>query len=164
MKLGRAIAHVHDATTDLRDDLAAISERHAADHDVYHQGRRMAGRCDGLAEMLAPFLERYGEDTGDGEHAEAWQSFAERVRRGLSTMTGRSPKGGPLLLHDLRELEIEAHACVTDWVITRQGAMAARDKDLVDLCALGMDEMRRVEKWLTTRIKESAPQILMSAD
>jgi hypothetical protein len=39
--------------------------------------------------------------------------------------------------------------------------MAARDKELVDLCKFGQDETRRVEKWLTTRIKESAPQILM---
>ena len=144
MKLGHAIEDVRDAEADLAQELLAVGERHAVEHDLYHLSHTLARRCEQHLEQLRP--------------------FAERVRRGLSTMTGRSPKGGPLLLHDLRELEIEAHACVTDWVITRQGAMAARDKDLVDLCALGMDEMRRVEKWLTTRIKESAPQILMSAD
>jgi hypothetical protein len=162
MKLGPALAHLHDTETDLADDLAAISERHASDQDVYHQGRLMAERSLGLAKMLAPFLERYDEPVRDGASADdGWHAFGEKLRRGLAQMTGRSTASGPLLLRDLRDLEIASHACVTDWVIVHQGAMAARDKELVDLCKLGQDETRRVEKWLTTRIKESAPQVLM---
>jgi hypothetical protein len=162
MKLGPAIGHLHDGVTDLAEDLAAIAERHAADQDVYHQGRLLAGRALGLADMLRPFLERYEQHVPDeAEAGDGWDSFAEKVRRGLSQMTGRTATVGPLLLRDLRDLEIASHACVTDWVIVNQGAMAARDKELVELCALGQDETRRVQKWLTTRIKESAPQILM---
>jgi hypothetical protein len=162
MKLGPALTHLHDAETDLADDLAAIAERHASDQDVYHQGRLLAGRSLGLADMLRPFLERYEQRTPEANGDSGWDSFAEKLRRGMAQLTGREAQiAGPLLLRDLRDLEVASHACLTDWVIVHQGAMAARDKELVDLCKLGQDETRRVEKWLTTRIKESAPQVLM---
>jgi hypothetical protein len=162
MKLGPALTHLHGGVADLADDLAAIAERHAVDHDVYHQGRLLASRALGLADMLRPFLDRYEQHVpGEAGAGDGWDSFAEKLRRGLSQMTGRTTTVGPLLLRDLRDLEIASHACLTDWVIVHQGASAARDKELVDLCTLGQDETRRVEKWLTTRIKESAPQILM---
>jgi hypothetical protein len=161
VKLGPALARLHEATTDLRDDLLTIAERHAADHDVYHVGRRLAERQAGLAEPLASFVEKYGEVPADGD-GDGWATFLEKLRGPVSSLTGRSSKFGPLLLRDLRELELSAHACVTEWTIARQGAMAARDQALMDLCTLGVDESGRVERWLTTRIKETAPQVLMS--
>jgi hypothetical protein len=162
MKLGPALSHLYDTETDLADDLAAIAERHASDQDVYHQGRLMAERSLGLAKMLAPFLEQYEQRTDDSDGDSGWASFTEKLHRGMAQLTGREAHvAGPLLLRDLRDLEVASHACLTDWVIVHQGAMAARDKGLVDLCKLGQDETRRVERWLTTRIKESAPQVLM---
>ncbi len=161
MNLGPALTHLHEATADLRDELEAIAERHATDHDVFHIGRQLSRRCDELVTRLEPFLKTYGGSAaGDGEMADAWHAFAEGVRRWTATATSRTSKAGPLLLRDLRELEADAHACRTDWVIVHQGALAARDRGLVDASAFGMSEMERIERWLTTRIKEAAPLIL----
>ena len=163
MNLGPALTHLHEATADLRDELGTIAERHAADHDVFHIGRQLSHRCEELLTRLAPYVETYGgSPAGDGEMAEAWRAFAEGVRRWTATATSRTSKAGPLLLRDLRELEADAHACRTDWVIVHQGALAARDGGLVDASTFGMSEMERIERWLTTRIKEAAPQILAS--
>jgi hypothetical protein len=66
------------------------------------------------------------------------------------------------LLVDLRDLVGRAAVCEADWVIVHQGAMAARNVELTDGSLRGIEETRRVWKWLITRIKESSPQILMA--
>jgi hypothetical protein len=86
------------------------------------------------------------------------------VRRGASVATGRSGKTGMLLLRDLRDLFVEASGVEMDWTIVRQGAMAARDEPLVLAATVGLEETRRVLRWLTTRVKEASPQILMATD
>jgi hypothetical protein len=109
----------------------------------------------------SPSLSRTWRDDAGG--AEESLPFPSTVRRGVGEASDAAGQPGPILLRDLREAEIEAHACVTGWVVVHQGAMAARDQTLLDVCAVGMDETRRIERWLTTRIKESAPQILMGS-
>ena len=55
MKIGPALAHLHSSQRDLADELRALAERHATDHDVYHVGGMLAERCDQLAKGLGPF-------------------------------------------------------------------------------------------------------------
>ena len=156
MTLRPALEQLHASTLGLAQELAETGERHAGDHDVFHMGRLLSARCAGLGSMLEPFL------TGDAR-ADGQGSFSSAERRSAREVTEAAERSGPTLLRDLRQVEIDAHACVTDWMIVHQGAMATRDQKLLNLCELGMDEMRRVERWLTTRIKESAPQILVSS-
>jgi hypothetical protein len=163
MRLRPAIEHLHRSTVDLAETLATIGQRHASDHDVFHMGRLLSERCAGLGPLLEPFLPEDPQDDATGPLADAWLSFISPGRRAVGEASGGVDQPGPILLRDLREAEVEAHACVTDWVIVHQGAMAARDQTLLDACTVGMDETRRIERWLTTRIKESAPQILMGS-
>jgi hypothetical protein len=67
-----------------------------------------------------------------------------------------------LLLRDLRELYLGAQGTLIAWVIVRQGAMAARDKELLDVAKKCQPETDLQVKWLLTRIKTTAPQVLMS--
>ena len=161
MKVGEAIRFVHSSTMDLADDLRSVAERHATDHAVYHVGRTLAGRCQETAAMLAPFAERYQQDVDDDGNS-VFGDLAERLRRGATAAMGRSEHTGLLLLGDLRELAMQAHGVQMDWTVLRQGASVARDQPLLDAAMVGQDEMKRVVTWLTTRIKESAPQILAS--
>jgi hypothetical protein len=69
-----------------------------------------------------------------------------------------------LLLRDLRELYTDARGTEMDWTIVRQASLAARDAGLVNAATLGLEETRRVGQWLRTRIKATAPQVLVSAE
>ncbi len=164
MKLGAALDKLSTSVEDLTEELRAVAERHASQQDVYHMGHTLSRRLEEVGAMLDPFLKAYGQNGFDGADGEAVRAFAEKVRRTMSTLTGRSAKSGLLLLRDLRELFVDTAGCQIDWTIVRQGAMAARDEPLADVAQVGMDETKRVMKWLTTRIKEASPQVLMTPD
>ena len=163
MKLGNALEDLRSSVNDLGDRLRRVGERHSTQQDVYHMAHTLSRRMEELAFTLEPFLEAYGQE-GSGQDSEAVRAVGEKVRRTISTVAGRSSKSGLLLLRDLRELFVVASGCEIDWTIVKQGAMAARDQALADVAIVGMDETRRVIKWLTTRIKEASPQILMTAE
>lgn len=164
MKVGVALEKLQASVEDLAKELRAVAERHAAQQDVYHMGHTLSRRVEELGLTLDPYLKAYGQDAYDGPDGEAIRAFAEKVRRTMSTLSGRSAKTGVLLLRDLRELFVDAAGCEIDWTIVRQGAYAARDQALVDVATVGMEEIRRVMKWLTTRIEEASPQVLMTAE
>jgi hypothetical protein len=164
VKLGAALEHLHRSVDQLADELRATAERHAVQQDVYHMGRTLSARIDELASSLDPFLTAYGQSDGGGDGGEVLHSLAEKVRRGASVAAGRSGTTGMLLLRDLRDLFVQASGVEMDWTIVRQGAMAARDEPLVLAATVGLEETRRVLRWLTTRVKEASPQILMATD
>jgi hypothetical protein len=137
MKLGAALEHLRRSVDDLAEDIRAAGERHASQQDVYHMSHTLSARIEQLATSLDPFLEAYGQGSGDREAGDAFRAFAEKVRRATSSMTE---------------------------TIVRQGAMAARDEALMNAATVGLEETGRVLRWLKTRIKEASPQILMSAD
>jgi hypothetical protein len=158
MKLRPAVEHLRSSVDDLTDDLRTIAERHAAEHDVYHVGLMLSERYRELSDRLAKEM-GHDADTG-GAHP--LQEIGERLRRVTSDALGRTDKTGPLLLRDLRELYLEAQETEIDWTIVSQGAKAAREKPLIDLCTEGIAETERIVRWLKTRIKETAPQVLVS--
>ena len=165
MKLGIALERVRSSVDELTDQLRVVGERHAVQQDVYHMGHTLSRRMEELSQTLEPFLKAYGQDGGaTAIDADAVRAFTERIRRTVSNMTRMSSKTGMFLLRDLRELFVEASACEIDWTIAKQGAMAARDQALADVATVGIDETKRVTKWLTTKIKEASPQILMTAE
>jgi len=67
---------------------------------------------------------------------------------------------GLLLLRDLRNLYLSAQEAEIDWVILAQAAQAVRDRELLQVVSLCHEEAEARGKWLRTRIKESAPQVL----
>ena len=161
MKLGAAIERLHASEGELARHLRAVAERHATEHDVYHVGHALADKCEELVEAIVPFATAYGQRVGDGDH-DLGGALAERVRRTTAAVVGKSERAGILLLRDLRELWVEASETEIDWVIVRQGAMAARDMDLMRTCDIGITQTEGVIRWLKTRIKESSPQILLT--
>jgi hypothetical protein len=111
---------------------------------VYHVGASLAVKCNEVARSF-----------GDGE------APAPKPAGDLSSRTQQGSTGeGMALLHDLRELAVEAHGAQIDVLIVQQGAMAARNQDLLTAAQAAVAEIARVDKWLTTRIKETAPQAL----
>jgi hypothetical protein len=159
MKLDQAIGDVHNAESDLAKELRTIGERHAVEHDLYHLGHTLAKQCNHHLELLAPFADRYGAtppDEGVGESP----GLLETLRHKSAELLGRSEMSGMLLLRDLRNLYLSAQEAEIAWVILVQAAHAARDRELLQVVNVCQQEAEARGKWLRTRIKESAPQVL----
>ena len=131
MKLGPILARLQELETELADGYRAIGERHAVDHDVYHQCQSFAMQCDRHARALEPHVARYGEavDTGG---ADLWSGLLEPARLTSSEPLGRVPQGGLLLLRDLRVPFLAAEETSITWVMVGQAAQAARDQELLE--------------------------------
>lgn len=96
-------------------------------------------------------MERYGE----GAPAEP-----DRLYHELFTKT-RS--GGLGLLRDLQDLYLMASACDISWTMIDQAAQGVPDRDLLEVVTSCEGQSATQIKWLTTRMKEAAPQALLVA-
>lgn len=161
MKVGKAIEDVQAAEAGLAKELLRIGERHASEHDVYHVCHTLAKRCDRQLALLVPHAERYGAQIEDavGESS----PVVERVRRMSSELLGRHHVSGALLLHDLKELWGHVQQTELEWVILLQAAKAARDQELKIAAEEGREHAESRGKWVRSRIKELAPQVLVAA-
>jgi hypothetical protein len=160
MKVGRAVKQLHDAELDLAERYRAIGGRHPSDHDVYHQTRTFAKQCVDHANKLQPIAGRYGDELEPEE--EPKEGLVDTLRAKTGALLGRRPESGLLLLRDLRELYLDAQETLIMWVIVHQGAMAARDTELLGVVSECNLETELQVKWFVTRIKVTAPQVLMS--
>ena len=129
-----------------------VADGHGDEPDVVHTCQKLAKECDAHADRLEPFANRYGEDAP----AEPERLHSE-LFRGTRT-------GGLGLLRDLHDLYLMA--CETDmaWTLIGQGAQGARDTDLLDVVHDCESETAVQLKWLSTRMKQAAPQALVVSD
>jgi hypothetical protein len=140
MKIGPLLNHLMQLEAKLAAELRAAAERHADDHDVYHQCHTFAVTAEKRVEALRPLKQRY-------EGKAAW-----------STALG---DGSTDLLEDLRWIYLRSQEATITWVIAAQAAKAARDRELLSLATDCQTEVELQAKWFTTRIKTGAPQALV---
>ena len=159
MKLGKAISDVQSAETDMAKELRAIGERHAVERDLYHLGHTLARQCAEHLERLAPFADRYGGGHAGDSVGES-PRILEMLRRKSAEFLGRSEMSGLLLLRELRNLYLTAQEAEIAWLILAQATRAVRDRELLQIAGVCHEEAETRSKWLRTRIKESAPQVL----
>jgi hypothetical protein len=162
VKLGPLLASLHGLEAELSGDYRAIGERHATDHDIYHQCHTFALQCERHVRALEPHAPRYGEDVEDDPAPGFWNGLLERVQRQTSALLGREPQTGLLLLRDLRALYLAAEEASITWVMAGQAAQALRDGQLLRTVSECHAETELQVKWLTTRIKVGAPQALVA--
>jgi hypothetical protein len=136
----------------LADSLRVVADGHAAEADIHHTAEQLAGKYDGHAQALRPFVDRY-EDHPAGP--------PERLHAEPLTET-RS--GGVGLLRDLLDLYLLATYLQQAWTLVGQAAKGNRDADLVETVDTCSAEVDIVLTWLETRMKAAAPQALLVAD
>lgn len=158
MKIDEAIEDVQIAEAELATKLRTIGERHAAEHDMYHMTHTLANQSDDHLRELAPIAARYGVPVS--RNVPDAPSLLETVRREGFELMGRSEASGRLLLSDLRKLYLAAQEAELAWVILGQAAQAVRDPDLLEVTGNCQEHAEARGRWLRTRIKESAPQVL----
>lgn len=162
MNLDHAIGTLLDAEAALAKRLLAVGERHAAEPDVYHLGHTLARQAADHVTRLTPFTERYRARSRRPATRGAGDApgLLKAVRHKGAQLIGRTETPGLLLLRDLRETYLLAQEVEIAWVILQQAALAVRDRDLLDVVGGCHEEAETCGKWLRTRIKETAPQIL----
>jgi hypothetical protein len=158
MKIDHAITTVTGAEEGLADLLERISGRHAAEHDVYHLAHTQAGKAAARARSLTEVARRYGADAP--RQSEPDRGVMDAARRRASDLMGRSEVPGVVFLADLQEAYVKAQEAEIAWTVLLQGAKARRDSELVETVTAGHEGCETAAKWLRTRIKVAAPQIL----
>jgi hypothetical protein len=161
MKLGTAIEQARSAEAELAGELRKVGERHAVEHDLYHLTRTLARACHEHIERLRPHAARHGADDDPADVADS-PALLEWMRRRSAELLGRSELTGMLLLRDLRNLYLQAQEAEIAWVILMQAARAARDGELLETVTEIHEDAELRGKWLRTRIKETAPQVLVA--
>ena len=158
MKLDEAIDGVQRAEADLAQRLRTVGERHAAEQDLYHLGHTLARQSAEHVRRLAPFAESYGAKSREADPESP--GLLESVRHKGAELLGRSPASGTALLHDLLGLYLVAQEAEIAWVVLIQAATALRDADLLAASPACPAETGPSAKWVRSRIKEVAPQVL----
>jgi hypothetical protein len=149
MMLAHYIGLLHRAERELGEALREVGEGHAEEPDVHVICAKLATDCETHAERLEPFARRYGEEAEDEP---------ERLHSELFRGT-RS--GGLGLLRDLHDLYLMACECDMAWTLVGQAARGARDGELLELVESSEGETATTLKWLSTRMKQAAPQALV---
>jgi hypothetical protein len=151
MLLAHYLGLLHRAEEELGRAFLEVAEAHGDEPDVAVLCQRLASQCDAHAGRLQPFAERYGEDA-DPE--------PERLHSDLF----RGSRKGPLaLLRDLHDLYLMACECDISWTLVGQAAQGARDEELLAVVQACEGETAIHARWLTTRMKQAAPQALVVA-
>jgi hypothetical protein len=149
--LAHYLGLLHRSQTNLADAFRQVADAHRDEPDIYYLCRQQAQRCDGHADRLQPFAQRYAEEAPkepDRLHSELF--------RGTRT-------GGIGLLRDLQDLYLMAAECDICWTVVGQAARGVRDHELLDVVSRCDGETAIQLKWLRTRMKQAAPQALVVA-
>jgi hypothetical protein len=150
MQLGHYLDLLVRSERELADAFTSVGEAHSDEADVAHLTKRLAAQCTQHADALQPFLGGYRQQVGDDE--------PERLHGTLFD----GPRTGSLaLLRDLHDLYLMASACDITWTLVGQAARSLRDTELEAVVATAQPETALQLQWLTTRMKQAAPQTLV---
>lgn len=134
----------------LAESLRAVAEGHARQADVFHTCLLLASWSDEHRRSLAPVIARYGEQDDLDEPERLRATALEEVREGEIG-----------LLRDLQDLHLLATLVQTTWTVIAQGAQGLRDRELLEVAETCGARTARQLTWLTTRMKQAAPQALI---
>ncbi|MCW7947279.1 hypothetical protein AAW14_36350 [Streptomyces hygroscopicus] len=163
-KIGLLLGELHDAECDLATEYRAVAGRQAADAGTHYPCLTLAQKCDTHATRIREMADRYAKDLSEPHQSHTVAAAADAIRHKTSELLGHHPQSGLLLLRDLRQLYVMAQAVGVHWILLGQVAQAIRDASLFDeVTALHKETLTQV-KWLTTRLKDAAPQALATRD
>jgi hypothetical protein len=161
MKIDIAIREVGRSEAELADLLLRVGERHRVDHDVFHMSRTLAAKSRESLLALTDAAARYDAalELDAGVPSEGLRTT---LREKSAELLARHSQAALLLLRDLRAVHLRAAEASINWVILGQGAQAVRDEDLLATVTERHPFALKTLKWTTTRLKETAPQVLSS--
>jgi hypothetical protein len=160
VKIGLALEELHRSENELAAQLLAVSDRHKADHEVFHVARDLAVWSQDHVREIARIGHKYDleldpEPAGD-------PTMLQRIRQEVSDRRGRRSAPALMLLRDLRSIYMDASGVFVDWELVGQAAQGVRDRELLDVTQRCRPQTRRQSTWANAQLKEKATQILVS--
>ena len=150
MKLGIYLSLLAKAESTLAESFRQVAAGHGHEPDVHFICQTLADQCDEHCRSLQPMLEQYGRGNVDDE-PEALHA------QGLG-----QTRSGPLgLLRDLQDLYILGSFVDITWMMVKQVGQGLRDARLLESVATCEQESAKQLRWLSTRMKQAAPQALL---
>ena len=160
MKINLALEELHRSENDLAAQLLAVSDRHKADHEIFHVARDLAVWSHEHVREIARVARRYGLEL-DSEPARD-PTVLQRIRQEVGDRLGRRSAPALMLLRDLRSIYMDASGVSVDWELVGQAAQGVRDRELLDVTQTCHPQTLRQSKWANAQLKEKATQILVS--
>ena len=160
MKLETAVSDLHDAEIDLAQALDAAAERHSLDAAFAPHAATLAGHARERAAALAEQAARIGSDEPRERRPSLVADALGALRRAVGAALGHDQHAGAILLHDLLHLHRLAGEGEVGWWLVRQGALVRRDEALYLLFESCHEGSWNTLRWLKTKIKQTAPQVL----
>lgn len=152
MKLPVYLALLAESERTLADSFRVVAEAHGDEPDIHFLCLALADQSDEHRAALQPVIERYGEVPDDDE--------PERLH---AAGVGKA-RSGPLgMLRDLQDLYLLASLTDITWTAIKQAGQGLRDQELLDIVAKCDGETSVQLRWLRTRMKHAAPQVLIAA-
>jgi hypothetical protein len=160
VKIDLALEELHRSENDLAGRLLAVSDRHKADHELFHMARDLAVWSQDHVRKIAAIGGTYGLEL-DPE-PEGDPTLLQKMRQEIGERLGRRSAPALMLLRDLRSIYMDAHGVSVDWELIAQGAQGLRDRELLELASDCHPDALRQAKWANAQLKERATQILVS--
>jgi len=155
--IGTAIQQLHQSEQRLALDLLRLSERHRADHEIYHLGRDLARWCREHVSALARIGPLYGVTLDPDLETSGLLSAGQQE----PTSPGETDAMVTPLLTDLRHLYREAILMSLDWEVLIWTAQAGRERELLEMAQRCRSQTLRQARWCSAKIKETAVQALL---
>lgn len=155
-----ALRSLHHGENDIVTQLLRIAETHRVEHEIHHVARDLASWSSEHVALLAEHAARHDLDLRD--QADIPGPVGTHLRQAMSTLLGRRPEPGLLLLDDLRGLYLTASDNSVRWEMLGQISQAKRVPDLLDLTQRCHPRTLRQIRWANTMLKTHTPQVLSS--
>ena len=154
-----ALRRLHHDESRLATELRDIADRHRADHEIHHVAHDLAGWSDTHLAQVAAVAAGHGLDLDP----QADQPGPVRqLGQTLSSLVGRRPESGLLLLEDLRTAYLMASEASLSWELLAQLAQAGKHAELLELSSICHPKTLRQIRWANTMLKTLSPQVLTS--
>jgi hypothetical protein len=151
---------VHEAENDVHRHLIQMIDKHRIDHEVHHVARDIASWSGEHIRRLSDEAGRRGMQLSQ-DPAQP-NGAVRQLKEAASTLIGRRPEPGVLLLADMQHLYLLASAASLAWEALAQLAQAQRDSPALQLATECHPQTLRQIRWANTMIKIQSPQILSS--
>ena len=153
MNLSTYLSLLEKSESTLAESFRQVAEGHGHEPDVHFICQTLAKQCDEHQRALQPIVQRYGQGDVDDE--------PERLHADGLSETRKGPLG---LLRDLQDLYLLASLVDITWSMVKQAGQGLRDEELLDVVRACEEETEKQLKWLSTRMKQAAPQALLVAE
>jgi len=132
----------------LRDAYLQVSQRHESDADIRDGCRKMAAFAARRIESLHLVETQFGSTS-----AREPKLVRDALFRGMRV-------GGLGVVRDLHDLSILGNQVLLYWIELYQGVRALHESSAESICEQNIRGVERELSWLTTQIKQAAPQAL----